>query len=449
LLAALAAGSSTAGFVAAGLYLLSAPCMFEAPRLESEHLYLALMAWAAVLHMRAATRPRTAAIGAASLLWALAALTRHVAVVAAGCAGLATLAVAWPHADRWRRTAYGLLPTLVCWATTGGWMIRNLAVAGIPRAQLPPGVRGYGTETVAVVLSYFWGLSGIPLMPSVAPHVTELAMVAGGFMLAASLLTLAVTVVVRRRERSPAAWRWLLIFACLLVPVTIVMLIYVSVVQRINTPFGRLISPVTAVTIVLLVAAAARYRLVRAPVILLAVCITAGGLLQGITNLLLPNGWEALADLRALAADRRVHEAVRGRRLLLAAEDGVRPAVDLVPAALFVPAARTVYWVDNPQYAGVVLSGQDIAGLARRGAFELVLRGPRQRVVDGDTAAASGILGSAEQRVHEQYAEAQLTEIRYLRQFTVRPPLETETIATQGDWTVEQVLLPGGVHARH
>ncbi|MEA3403429.1 MAG: hypothetical protein U9R79_19460 [Armatimonadota bacterium] len=444
LLAALAVRSSTAGFVAAGLYLLSAPCMFEAPRLESEHLYLALMAWAAVLHMRGASRPRGREIAGAAVLWALAALTRHVAVVAAGCAGLAAVAIAWPHADRWRRAAYGLLPTLACWAGAGAWVVRNLAIAGRPTAPLWPGLRGYAAQATEVALSYFWGISGTALMPSAAPQMRDLVMLAGGFLLGASLLTLAVAAVMGRRQHSPEAWRWLLVFAGCLVPVSILMLVYVSVNQRINTPFGRLISPATAVTVALLIAGAVRYGLLRAPVILLAICITAGGLLQGATNLLLPNGWEALADLRALAADEQVREAVRGKRLLLAAEDGVRPAVDLVPVSVFVPTARTVYWVDNPQYAGVVLSGEDIADLVRQGAFELLLRGPRRRVVEGAAAAGVGTVRRARERVREQYAQGQLNEIRYLQQFTVRPPLKTGTIATHGDWTVERVLLRRG-----
>lgn len=115
--------------------------------------------------------------------------------------------------------------------------------------------------------------------------------------------------------------------------------------------------------------------------VLPAICITAGGVLQGVTNLLLPNAWQSMADLRALHDSPAVREAVLGQALLLTARDGPRPAVDLVPATIFLPEARSVYWLDNPRYSGVTLAGDDVAALARRGTFGLILRGPEERVV--------------------------------------------------------------------
>lgn len=441
LLAGVAGGSRTAGMIAGALYLLSAPVIYEIPRLQSEHLYLPLLAWATVLHMSAARRPRAAPVAGAALLWALAALTRHVAVVAAGCAGLAMIALAWRERDRRRRIGVGLLPTFACWAAAAGWAARNLAISGRPGGHYEAGPDPWLPQIFEVGFAYFLGLSGQPLAPSAAPEIRDMLVMAGGLLLAVALVTLAVLVILTRHRATDPSWRWLAVFAATFIPLTLALLVYASVNQRLNTVFGRLIAPATAVTIVLLVAGAARLPTLRAPVALLCICIATGGLLQGATNLLLPDAWEGLADLRALHADGAVRDAIEGRRVLLAARDGPRPAVDLVPATAFLPGARTIYWLDNPQYAGVTLTGDDIADLAAQGAFELIVRGPAQRVVPCAQGGGPEWLRRARRAVCEEYIEQQMVEIDYLRQFTVRPPLATESLAGVGEWTVERLVL--------
>ncbi len=439
-LAGMVGRSRIAGVLAAGLYLLSVPIIYEIPRLQSEHLYFPLLAWALVLHLSAARRPRAATVAGAAVLWTLAALTRHVAIVPAGCAGLAIIALAWRQPDRWRRIGVGLLPTFACWATAAAWVARNIAIAGRASGHWEPGPDPYVPQIFETGWAYFLGLSGDPLAPSALPQARDMIVLAGGLLLAVALITLIVVAIVRRREEHDPAWRWLAVFAATFIPLTLAMLVYTTVNQRLNTVFGRMISPATTVTIVLLVAGAARLRAVRAPVILLAICIAAGGLLQGVTNLLLPNAWDSQADLRALHTSDVVRAAVRGQALLLAARDGPRPAVDLAPAAVFLPEARSIYWLDNPQYSGVTLTGDDIAALARRGTFGLILRGPEERVVRCEASGEAGWLASAREAVCAKYVEAQVVEIGYLREFTVHPPLRTEPVARAGEWTVERVV---------
>ena len=438
-LAGIASRNRTAGVLTAGLYLLSVPIIHEIPRLQSEHLYMPLLAWALVLHLSAARKPRAATIAGAAVLWALAGLTRHVAIVAAGCAGLAVIASAWRERDRWRRIGVGLIPTFACWAGAAAWVARNTAVAGRARDHLEPGPDPYVPQIFETVWAYLLGLSGPPLAPSALPRMRDMIVLAGGGLLTVALITLIVVTMQRRREQRDPAWHWLAVFAATFIPLTLAMLVYASVNQRINTLFGRYVSPTTAITVVLLIAGAAQLRTLRAPVVLLAICIAAGGLLQGVTNLLLPNAWEKMADLRELHDSPAVREAVRGQALLLTARDGPRPAVDLVPAAVFLPEARTIYWLDNPQYSGVTLTGDDIARLAREGTFSLILRGPEQRLV-AEWGHEESRLALLRRGISEALIDEQLAEIDYLREFTVHPPWETEVVARAGEWTIERVV---------
>jgi len=437
--------SRVAAALTAGLYLLSAPILYEIPRLQSDHLFLALLAWASVLHLRAAQRPRPATIAGAAALWALAALTRHAAIIAAGCAGLATVALAWPKPDRWRRMAVGLVPTVVCWATSGGWLLRNMAVAGRVSGHYDEGALGYASQIMTVGLAYFSGFAVIPFVANVLPWLRNAICVAGTLLLLVTLIDLIRRLPSHFREsagEADDAFRWLLLFAGTFIPLTIFVLIFVGVKQQLNTPFGRLVAPATATTLALLVAAGARIEGLRPPVAMLGILIAAGGFLQATTNLLLPAAWPNLADVRALHESAAMREAIRGQRVLLASREGIRPATDLVTASVFVPGARTVYWVDDPQYAGVQLSAEDIEALAEMAKFDFILRGPEDRISWDTHKIRPRWLAELRSRLAGPYLRGQRREVNVLRRFIVRPELHSEPVVEVGDWTLERVLLP-------
>jgi len=115
-------GRPFTGPLVAALYLLSGPVTYEAPRILSEHLAMPLIAWAAVLHLKATTTQRPAFVIGAGVLWAAAVLTRYNAAFIAGFAGLASVIALGPTRTNWRKAVQGLAPTIVAWLALATWL---------------------------------------------------------------------------------------------------------------------------------------------------------------------------------------------------------------------------------------------------------------------------------------------------------------------------------------
>ncbi len=435
-LAWLATRRRLAGMVVAGLYLLSGPLMSEGPRIISEHLFMPLVAWAAVLHLKALTSRHRGFVLGASVLWSAAALTRYPGAVLAGIAGLACLMVLWPRRDRWQRLGQAITPMIVCWSVLAAWLTRNIFLEGRITQPYAPGEVSLTTQAWEAVMAWLVGTCGIPVVPSVAPEVRSMSVSLGGFFLAVALLVISISLLRARSCEQPVEWRWLRSFCLIGIPLLLALLVFAAMRGRVNTLFGRLMMPTSALTILLLVTSAFRLRPTRLPVALVAVWLVTAGLLQGTTNLMVPDGREQLDGVVALARSPQVQTAARGQRLLLLPRGGIGPSPLMLQAGVFVPAA-TVYWIDNPLYSGIELGPDRVEDFVASGAVDGLLRGPSHPQVQFPPRGPGP--ERLRRHVYVQYIAGQQRELGNLQIHPGALSLPMKTVAEEGPWTIQQI----------
>ncbi len=436
----LATGRRTAAPLVAGLYLLSAPLLYEAPRLLSEHLFMPLVAWAAVMHLKAIQTRKRGFIAGAVLLWSAAVLTRYTGAIIAGVAGLTSLAVIWSCEDRWHRLREAVVPVLVSWTVVAIWLGRNILLAGRTTQHYAPGETSIAMQIKEAVLAWLLGTCGVPLVPSVAPDARSMTMFFGGLFIAVSILVIIISMLTGHSEEQPLEWRWFRTFCLVGIPVLFASLVFAATKGRLNTLFGRLMMPTSTLTIILLVGSAFRLPSARFPVLVACLCLAAGGLLQGATNLMLPDGRRQLDGVVALAENPDVQAACRGRRLLLLPSEGIGPTPQMLHAGIFVPAAETVYWIDNPLYSGVQIEDDDVERLVSNETVDALLRGPsRQQPQFSPNGPGPDWL---RHRVYMQYIAGQRRELRHLPLSGGTLSLKTDVAAREGPWTVQEVRSP-------
>jgi hypothetical protein len=431
-------GRPVSGPLVAALYLLSGPSTYEAPRIVSEHLFMPLVAWAAVAHLKAALTRRPAYIVCAALLWTAAVLTRYNGAVIAGCAGLASLIVARPLRANWRQALAGLAPALVAWAALGLWFARNYAVAGRITGHYAPSQQDAVEQIAETFAAWFLGTSAMPVIPNIAPELRTAIVVWGALMLAIAIVAGAISVILSRPAAHSRQWRWLRAFCATAVPLLLVLLAVAGTRGQLNTIFGRLIMPVVALTLVLVIGAASGRPSLQIPVFLLAATVAAGGFLQIATNVMLPSGKSRLAEMRVLTSSEPIQTAIAGKKVLLVPHDRLTPGVLLVPASVFVPRAEAVYWIDQPKYSGVALSAQRLNELLGQDAFDLVLRGPDAHLPAFEPEGPGPTW--LRRQVYDQYATRFKQGIEKLRAKAPAAKLNTETVVRDGAWSVERPI---------
>lgn len=441
-LIAVASGSLPAGLLGGGLCILSGPFLSEVPRVLSEHLYLPLATWAAVLHLLAVKRGGWRLALGAGALWGLACLTRHWGVAAAVCAGGAAWMVL--RGQGWRRWLPSVLLApgmgVASWAA---WTARCLAVTGHSGGFYATGRGDFGKQLLISLRCY---LTNFCWNPSAGPCLRELQ----GITAFQGMVILGVSVLItvalyRRLRRDPesSGLRWLLVLALGSTLAAVLGLAVFRSVKWINHPGGRMMMEACAVTIAALVSAAARLPVLRAPVALLGLCILLGGALQGTSNLLLPTQQERIADIAALGGDERLQELVRGRRILLMAQDGVRPSSDLVGASVYLPTAATLYWVDNERYTGTLPGPRELTSLIRRAPVDYVLAGPIYHpLIPKLPPAGEGLLDHMRASSWGFFLEMDEGEFEILHEQVQPLPVASREVARVGEWRLLQVIPP-------
>ncbi|MCE5215645.1 hypothetical protein LLH03_01330, partial [bacterium] len=437
-----ASGSLPVGLLGGGLCILSGPFLSEVPRVLSEHVYLPLAVWAAVLHLLAVKRGGWRLALGAGTLWGLACLTRHWGVAAAVCAGGAAWMVL--RGQGWRRWLPSVLLApgmgVACWAA---WTARCLAVTGHSGGFYGTGRGDFGKQLLISLRCYLSNFCWNPSAGSAIRGLQGLTALQGMVILAVSVI---VTVVMYRRLRGDpetTGLRWLLVLAVGCTLAAVLGLAFYRSAKWINHPGGRMMMEACVMTIAALVAAAARLPALRPPVALLGLCILLGGALQGTSNLLLPTPQERIADIAVLGGDERLQELVRGRRILLMARDGVRPSADLVGASVYLPTASTVYWVDNERYAGISVGAPELTSLIRRAPVDYVLAGPVYRpLIPRQPPAGDSLLDRMRAGSWGFFLKMDEGEFEILHEKLQPLPVATREVARVGEWRLLQVIPP-------
>jgi hypothetical protein len=436
----LVGGSLAAAVCAAALYLLSAPCISEAPRVLSEHLFMPLAVWAAVTHWWALERTDWAVGLLAGLLWGLACLTRHAGLGLAGCASLAAWLSLRPR--EWRRAGPGILvPFSTAAVLWGSWLMRNYLVAHSLSSYYAPNRSPYLYELALSALGYLGGFCGNPLAPAALPSWNEFALGAG-----AALAVLAWATALAALGRTPASGptRWLLLFALLGSASTVLTLAAARSHYVLNMPVGRMVVAPVSFSLAAFIALAARQPPLRLWVALLAALTALAGFQQGLANLLLPGGWQLLEDCRPLASCRPLQGRLAGRKVLLTSRAGLRPAGDLLAAGLFLPPTATVYWVDNPLYAGCVIGPETAAAFLKRAGVCYLLAGPPVRLPPiSPLPPRPSLLAKLRYHAQTQFLTLQEGELAYLWRFRYPWGVASRPVVRVGEWELRAVVGAG------
>lgn len=163
--------------------------------------------------------------------------------------------------------------------------------------------------------------------------------------------------------------------------------------------------------------------------------------------MLLPRGWDALQDLRALGESQELRQRIQGKKVLLISVAGARPAPDLVPVSIFLPTAATVYWVDNPRYAGLTVASRDLSALIHAAPVDYLVIGPVRRLTASRPGAGEGVgyIGRLRASVRSQSLADQFREVRFCERFITPLPEPTRPVLRIGDWTLAKPLPTASV----
>lgn len=178
-----------AALLTGGLYLFSGPCMSEAPRILSEHLYMALAALAAAVHLVVVKRGGWLPATAAGVLWGLASLTRHWGVIVIACAASASVLALWSVPDRRRKLLAAVVTPAIGWSIWLAWAGRNYLTAGRAGGYYAPGQGPFGEQVLQTVLAYCLGFCANPAAPSVSPACRDFLGFMGAIALFVTLIT--------------------------------------------------------------------------------------------------------------------------------------------------------------------------------------------------------------------------------------------------------------------
>lgn len=373
-LIASATGSISAGLVAVGLYALSGPSMWESPRVVSEHLFMPLLLGALLAQHGAVRSGRLWLSLLAGVLWGLAALTRHNALVLLACACLAALIVLWRGG--FRRVLMGaLVPGLLGLLIWGAWAVRNLMVTGeVIGGYYAPGTFDPVLETVKTLRGYLEGFATVPWSASPWPSLRI------ALSLSTALLVIVVWLLSIRwttRDRTvPKAQRWLVASGALITAVSLAMLISTNMKFHINVPLGRFMLPPLVGTLCVFLPAAVRANSSRVALFVLSTCLVLGGLESGASRLMQPSGRALTKACRPDVSAPLLGGALRDRPVLLASGPDLAPASVILPVSLYLPEVKTLYWIDSPPYTGVTVDSGHVRRLATRTGMRHVLQGP-------------------------------------------------------------------------
>ncbi|HCA48182.1 MAG TPA: hypothetical protein DEP45_12770 [Armatimonadetes bacterium] len=447
-LASLTSGRRIAAPVVAGLYLLSGPVIYEAPRVLSEHLFMALVAWALVAHVKVVEAPHWRYVAVASVFWSAAVLTRYTGAPLAALAGMAGAVTLWQSEDRWRRIAGALVPSAAAWLTLAAWLGRNHFIAGRLTQHYAEAGHPASFKALELLYAFTLGLSGIPTDPNIISGPDLLIAFLGGFFLIFTLVAAGLEGLRLPAPTRTLAWRWLRLLCLVGIPLLLASLLLASLRGRLNTFWGRMMMPLEALTLVFLMGAAIRRQAARVPFVALALCVVVGGLTAGVSNLMLPSGRHRLAEFASIAGSPAMREAVRGRRVLIAGDSCIPVAVLSVPAAVFLPEAEAVYWLDNPGYTGLVLGPGSLQDLMAQCRIEFLLRGPDEYL----TSYQEGGIGpeALRRKLHAQLVELEREELEASEDWKVCLPLHTRPVSRAGMWSLEEIVaVPAPTSSTH
>ncbi|MCD6351359.1 MAG: glycosyltransferase family 39 protein, partial [Armatimonadetes bacterium] len=440
LLARLVVGEAWAGLLAGALYLLSGPSLSEAPRLLSEHLFMAFVAWACLSHLLAIRGRHTSWAVAAGLLWGLAALTRHWGLVLVLCATGATF---WALRGQLRhRGLRGAgVPIAVAVALWGAWALRDWLVGGMLSGNYAPGSSSPVPEFFLAVGAYLYGFVANPIGPAALPVFRTVVCALGAVVVLLNWKLVMTRFGPGASPKSEVAERWLLAAAVLFTATGVFGPALLRSLRFINVPLGRFMMPPVALSLVAFCVVAARCQKPLALAALAAV-IVAGGGEQGLSNLLRARGWALADDCRPLARDAALREALAGERVLLLSREGLRPVPDMVQAAVFLPTAATVYWPDSPLYTGITLEPQQLHRFVEKAGVRYVLLGPRERRAQSGPADfdRTGPIGRWRSRVRNRAWAIEKREIDFLRRFLRPSRLRLRPRMTVGQWELAEIV---------
>ncbi|NSW56452.1 MAG: hypothetical protein HPY44_10580 [Armatimonadetes bacterium] len=369
-----ATGSLPAGFVAVGVYVLSAPSIWEAPRVVSEHLFMPLLLGAMLAQLRSIHCGRVWPALLAGVLWGLAGLTRHNALVLLACACLAALIIQWKGGFR-PVLVSAFIPGIMGAPIWGAWAVRNLMVTGeVIGGYYAPGTGDLFLETVRTLRGFLEGFATLPWHASLWPaYRTGLSLFTALLVIVAWLVSIRW---IARQRNIPKPQRWLVAVGALMTAVSLAMLISTNARFHINNPLGRFMLPPLTGTLCVLLPAAVRERVSRAVLVVLSICVALGGLELGISRLMEPGGRALTRACRPDVMAPLVESILQGRPVLLSEGPNIAPASVILTVSLYIPRVKTLYWIDSPSYSGVTVDSGHVEQLAARTGMRHVLQGP-------------------------------------------------------------------------